>query len=137
MRVALRRLRSALTMFRKVITLPELEDIRARARRIASAWARRANAMPSGKTPSLDRSATSPSGLKAAALLLEAVENRRGRELCRRPRGIIDSPEATLFVLDVQAFLIAAGLAQRHSPPATWISSPPRRGTSPRRCWTG
>jgi inorganic triphosphatase YgiF len=104
MRVALRRLRSALTMFRKRVVSPELEDIRARARLIASGLgpARecdvfRHNALAG---PFRDQ----PKRMKAAALLLEAVENRRV-ESYAAARRLIDSPEATLFVLDLQGLI--------------------------------
>lgn len=105
MRVALRRLRSALSIFRKRIILPELEDIRARARNIATALgparecdAFRQNALAG---PFLNQ----PNRLAAAARLLEAVESRRV-ESYASARQVIDDPATSLFVLDVHSFLV-------------------------------
>lgn len=105
LRVALRRLRSALGIFRKRIALPELEDIRTRARTIASALgpARecdvfRQNALAG---PFRDQ----PHRLAAAARLLEAVEGHRVHSYVAA-RRIIDDPATSLFVLDVQTFLL-------------------------------
>jgi len=105
LRVALRRLRSALGIFRKRIILPELEDIRARARNIASTLgparecdAFRLNALAG---PFRDQ----PDRLAAAARLLEAVESRRV-ESYAAARRVIEDPATSLFVLDVQSFLL-------------------------------
>ncbi len=105
LRVALRRMRSALGIFRKVITLPELEDIRSEARRLASALgaARECDAFRQNALngPFRDQ----PKHFKAAAILLEAAERRR-QESYVVARRTIDHHAATLFVLDVQAFLL-------------------------------
>jgi CHAD domain-containing protein len=105
LRVALRRMRSALGIFRKAITLPELEDIRAEARRIASALgpARECDAFRQNALAGPFRN--EPKRFKAAALLLEVVEERR-QESYTIARRTIDDPATTLFVLDVQAFLL-------------------------------
>jgi triphosphatase len=104
LRVALRRLRSALRIFGRRITMPELDDFRARARHIASSLgpARecdvfRQNALAG---PLRDQ----PQRLAAATRLLDAVENRR-RESYAEARRIIDDPATSLFVLDLQSFL--------------------------------
>lgn len=105
LRVALRRLRSALGIFRKRIDLPELEDIRARARDIASALgpARECDAFRQNALAGPFRD--QPSRLAAAARLLEAVESRRA-ESYAVARRVIDDPATSLFVLDVHAFLL-------------------------------
>jgi len=104
LRVALRRLRSALGVFRRTLQLPELEDIRSEARRIASALgpAResdvfRANALagPFGDGPDRQR---------GARTLLDAVETRR-HDSYVAVRRLIDDPQTSLFVLDVQSFI--------------------------------
>jgi len=105
LRVALRRLRSSLGIFRKRIGMPELDHLRARARDIASALgaarecdAFRQNALAG---PFHDQ----PKRLAAAAQLLEAVEDRRV-ESYAEARRVIDVPATTLFVLDVQSLLL-------------------------------
>ncbi len=104
LRVSLRRMRSALGIFRRVIALPELEDIRSEARRIASALgparecdAFRQNALSgpmSGQTEQI----------RGALPLLEAVAKRR-QESYAEARRVIDDPAASLFVLRVQGFV--------------------------------
>jgi inorganic triphosphatase YgiF len=104
LRVALRRMRSALGIFRRVIDLPELEDIRSEARRIASALgpardcdAFRQNALAGPLSGDGEQ-------IKGALPLLEAVAKRRkaGYEEARR---VIDEPAASLFVVKVQSFV--------------------------------
>lgn len=104
LRVALRRLRSALAMFRKRIAVPELEDIRARARHIASGLgpARECDAFRQNALAGPFRD--QPRRLAAAAQLLAAVENRR-KETYATARSIIEDPVISLFVLDVQSIL--------------------------------
>jgi triphosphatase len=105
LRVALRRMRSALGIFRKTVSLPELENIRLEAKRIASALG------PARECDAFRQNALAgpfsgqPERLKAAAGLLSAVEARR-RDSYAAARRAIDDPSATLFVLDVQAFLV-------------------------------
>lgn len=103
LRVALRRMRSALGVFRRVIKLPELEDIRQEAKRIASALgparecdAFRQNALsgPFQKNPQL---------LKGATALLEAVEARRVQNYAAA-RLLMEDAATTQFVLNVQGF---------------------------------
>lgn len=105
LRVGLRRLRSALGIFRKRIVLPELEDIRARARDIASALgpARECDAFRQNALAGPFRD--QPNRLAAAARLLEAVESRRV-ESYLAARRVIDDPATSVFVLDVQSFLL-------------------------------
>ncbi len=104
LRVALRRMRSALGIFRKVVALPELEDIRAEARRIASALgpARESDAFRANALAGPLRG--QPQRLAEAALLLDAVEARRAESYVAA-RRVIDEPATTLFVLEVQTFL--------------------------------
>ncbi|MCA3560327.1 MAG: CHAD domain-containing protein [Aestuariivirga sp.] len=105
LRVALRRLRSALGIFRKRIVLPELEDLRARARNIASALG------PARECDAFRQNALAgplhgqPKRLAAAAPLLEAVERRRVENYAAA-RRTIDDTAASLFVIDVQSFLL-------------------------------
>ena len=104
LRVALRRMRSALGIFRKVVSLPELEDIRAEARRIATAFgpARESDAFRANALAGPLRN--QPQRLEAAALLLDAVEARRAESYVAA-RRVLEDPATTLFVLDVQTFL--------------------------------
>jgi triphosphatase len=104
LRVALRRMRSTLGVFKRVIRLPELEDIRQEAKRIASALgparecdAFRQNAMggPLQENPAL---------LKGATELLEAVEARRV-ESYAAARLLLEDAATTQFVLAVQGFI--------------------------------
>lgn len=104
LRVALRRMRSALGVFRRVIKLPELEDIRQEAKRIASALgparecdAFRQNALggPFQKNSQL---------LKGATALLEAVEARRVQSYAAA-RLLMEDAATTQFVLAVQGFI--------------------------------
>ncbi|MCA3556516.1 CYTH and CHAD domain-containing protein [Aestuariivirga sp.] len=105
LRVALRRLRSALGIFRRRIVLPELKDIRARARDIASALG------PARECDAFRQNALAgplhgqPGRLAAAAPLLEAVERRRV-ESYAAARRTIDDAATSLFVIDVQTFLL-------------------------------
>lgn len=104
LRVALRRMRSVLGVFRKTIALPTLEDIRAEARRIASALgpARESDAFSQNAMAGPFRK--QPERLRAAGPLLDAVEARRA-ESYAAARRVIEAPATTLFVLDVQTFL--------------------------------
>jgi inorganic triphosphatase YgiF len=104
LRVALRRMRSALGVFRRVVPLPELEDIRQEAKRIASALgparecdAFRQNALggPFQKNPQL---------LKGASALLGAVEARRA-ESYAAARRVMEDAATTQFVLAVQGLI--------------------------------
>lgn len=105
LRVALRRLRSALGIFRKRIVMPELEDIRARARHVASALG------PARECDAFRQNALSgpfrdqPQRLAAAAPLLAAVEGRR-QDSYAAARRLINDPSASQFVLDVQSYLV-------------------------------
>ena len=105
LRVALRRMRSAMGIFRKTITLPELEDIRSEARRIASALgpARECDAFRQNALSGPFRNQSKR--FTAAATLIEIVEIRR-QEAYQSARRTIEDPATTLFVLDVQSFLL-------------------------------
>jgi len=105
LRVALRRLRSALGIFRKRIAMPELEDIRARARNIASTLgpARECDAFRQNALAGPFRD--QPKRFAAATQLLDAVERHR-QESYVAARRVIDDPATSLFVLDVQSFLV-------------------------------
>ena len=104
LRVALRRLRGALGIFRRRIVLPELDDIRGRARNIASALgpARECDVFRYNALAGPFRN--QPNRLAAAARLLEAVEARRV-ESYTKARRVIDEPATSLFVLDIQSLL--------------------------------
>ncbi len=104
LRVALRRMRSALGIFRRAIKLPELDDIRDEAKRIATALgpARecdvfRQNAL---QGPFLGR----PDRFNGAEQLLHAVEVRR-HEAYTRARLLLEERATALFVLKVQSFV--------------------------------
>lgn len=104
LRVALRRMRSALGVFRRAVKLPELENIRAEARRIASALgpARECDAFRQNALAGPFRNR--PEQLKGAVQLLEAVESGRQQSYAAA-RQLLDDPATSLFVLDVQDFL--------------------------------
>ena len=104
LRVALRRMRAALGMFRQAISLRELEDIRAEARRIASLLG------PARECDAFRQNALSGplrgrrEALTGSVQLLAAVEDRR-QDTYDAARRLIDHPSASLFVLDIQDFL--------------------------------
>ena len=103
MRVALRRMRSGLAMFRKVLPSAEIDELRGEAKRIASALGAarecdvfRENA-EAGPLASPDR----PQGCTE---LLSAIEARRV-EAYSDARRLIEDSATSLFVLKVQGFL--------------------------------
>jgi len=104
LRVALRRMRSALGIFRRAIKLPELDDIREEAKRIATALgpARecdvfRQNAL---QGPFLGR----PDQFDGAEQLLQAVELRR-QDAYAKARLLLEERATALFVLKMQSFV--------------------------------
>jgi CHAD domain-containing protein len=104
LRVALRRMRSALGVFRRVIKLPELEDIRKEAKRIASALG------PARECDAFRQNALggpmqkNPQSLKGATALLQAVEARRVKSYASA-RQLMEDAATTQFVLAVQSFI--------------------------------
>lgn len=105
LRVALRRMRSAIGVFRKVLPLPLLDDLRAEARRIASALgparecdAFRQNALAGAFRAEAER-------VQGVPQLMEAVEARRQHSYAAA-RALMEDPLTTLFVLDVQDLLL-------------------------------
>jgi inorganic triphosphatase YgiF len=107
MRVALRRLRAALAMFKRAIPCPEFEQFRARAKALATAFgpARDCDALrdlvENGPMPHFPDSA----GFRA---LLDALEQRR-LEAYAEARKLIESAEPTLFVLDLGGLVARRG----------------------------
>ena len=114
LRVALRRLRSALKMVKRVVPNPVLEDLRFEAGRIAAALgpARELDVFieASSEGPLLyqDR----PPGCTG---LLRVATDRRA-EAYRAARDLIDDPATTLFVLRMQGLIARHGW--RHGLPA-------------------
>jgi len=107
MRVALRRLRAALAMFKRVIPCPEFELFRAEARDLATTMgtARDCDALrelvEEGPRAHLgDKRNFTP--------LMEALEARRV-EGYRQVRALLESPPATGFVMRVSAFVERRG----------------------------
>ena len=107
MRVALRRLRAALAMFKRVIPCAEFELFRAEARDLASAMgpARDCDALrelvEGGPLAHLgDKRNFAP--------LLEALEARR-LEAYKDVRALLESPQPTSFVMRVSAFVERRG----------------------------
>lgn len=104
LRVALRRMRSALGLFKRAVPLPELEDIRQEAKRIASALG------PARECDAFRQNAlggpfqTNPSLIKGSAALLEAVEARRAQSYAAA-RVLMEDVATTQFVLAVQGFI--------------------------------
>ena len=107
MRVALRRMRSALGLFRPAVAAEEggraLEVLRATAKRIASALgpAREYDVFLDMSSEGPLRSPDCPGGGEA---LLAAVRERQAAAYSAA-RQLIDSAEATRFIFDVQAFI--------------------------------
>lgn len=119
MRVALRRMRSGLAMFRKVLPSAEIDELRGEAKRIASALgaARECDVFQenaeSGPLASLERT-------EGVTELLSAIEARRV-EAYRNARSLIEASATSLFVLKVQGFL--ARRAWRGSLPSADLAS--------------
>ncbi len=103
MRVALRRMRSGLAMFKRVLPCPELNVLRAEARRIASALgpARECDVFRQSaeKGPLLH-----PDRPASCGNLLAEIEERRIAAY-KDARALIDNPATSIFVLQVQRFL--------------------------------
>lgn len=103
MRIALRRLRAALTLFRRRLPGAELEALRGEARRIAAALA------PARDCDVFHASAIAgplahPDRPPDCEKLLAAVADRRSAAY-RDARLLLDEPGTTRFVLKVQSFL--------------------------------
>jgi CHAD domain-containing protein len=102
-RVALRRLRAALKMFKRAIACPQFDAIQHQARQIASAFgpARECDAF-------LEAVVTGPlahaSRSEGTARLLASVEERRAVAY-RSVRAVMEDPDTTRFVLNVYSFL--------------------------------
>jgi inorganic triphosphatase YgiF len=107
MRVALRRLRAALAMFKRALPCAEFDFFRAEAKRIASALgpARECDAFRN----LVEDGPISHLGAKANfEPLLRGLEQRR-QDAYREARALIDAPETTIFVVRLQAFLARRG----------------------------
>lgn len=103
MRVALRRMRSALGMFRRSLICPEFDTLRAEAKRIATALgpARECDAflVAAQQGPLMY-----PAHPASCQTLLLALEKRR-KEALDGARALINHQDSTLFVLKVQSLL--------------------------------
>jgi triphosphatase len=106
MRVALRRLRAALGMFKRVVPCAEFESFRARAKALADALAPARDCdvlrelVETGPRPHFPEGAFQP--------LLDVLEQRR-LEAYGRARRMIENAEPTLFALDLGAFVARRG----------------------------
>ena len=102
-RVALRRLRSGLLLFKWVLPLGEFDDLRQEARRIAAVLgpAREWDVVRAvvGQIPLLREDCPA-----ACGALLAALEDRRSAAY-KNARAVIESSDTTVFVLKVQSFL--------------------------------
>ena len=107
MRVALRRLRAALAMFKRAIPCAEFEQFRARAKALANAFgpARDCDALrelvENGPMPHFSDSA-------GFTPLLDALERRR-LDAYAQARDLIESAEPTLFALDLGGLVARRG----------------------------
>ncbi len=103
MRVALRRMRSGLAMFKRALPCPEFEALRIEAKRIATALgpARECDAFRQAAEQGPLLCADRPDGCE---LLLTALESQRMGALAGA-RVLIEERETTLFVLKAQSFL--------------------------------
>lgn len=107
MRVALRRLRAALAMFKRALHCVEFDAFRAEAKRIASALgpARECDAF----RDLVEDGPMSHFSAKADfAPLLRALDERRD-DAYVDARALIDAPQTTVFVVRMQAFLARRG----------------------------
>ncbi len=105
LRVALRRLRSALRMFAGVLPQPACENLREDAKRIASGLG------PARDCDAFRASIEQGPGAEhreQCADLLGTLEERR-QSAYGQARALIEDKAATLFVLKVQSFLVARG----------------------------
>ncbi|MBB4198473.1 inorganic triphosphatase YgiF [Rhodoblastus sphagnicola] len=107
MRVALRRLRAALAMFKRVIPCVDFERFRARAKDLACAFgpARDCDALRDLVENGPLRHFPDGGGF---APLFDALEERR-RDAYAQARGLIESAEPTLFALDLGVFVARRG----------------------------
>ena len=103
MRVALRRMRSALAMFKRVLPSPEIEDLRSGAKQIASALgeARECDVFQHNAEEGPLQGSSRPRG---SDMLLAAIDARR-KSAYEAVRKLIAEPATTLFALRVQSFL--------------------------------
>jgi inorganic triphosphatase YgiF len=106
MRVALRRLRAALAMFKRAVPCPEFEAFRERAKTLATAFGAPRDCDVLRELVENGPSDKFPNG--AFAPLYAALELRRA-EAYARARGLIESPEPTLFALDLGGFVARRG----------------------------
>jgi inorganic triphosphatase YgiF len=107
MRVALRRLRAVLAMFKRALHCAEFDDFRAEAKRIASALgpARECDVF----RDMVQDGPMSHFNAKANfAPLLRALEERRD-DAYGDARALIDAPQTTVFVVKMHAFLARRG----------------------------
>lgn len=107
LRVAMRRMRSALGIFRRAAPCAEFEVFREEAKRIASALgpARESDAFCA-------LVAAGPRKVVKDATAFEAVDElveRRRLDLYREARGFINSAQVSIFALTVQAFVTRRG----------------------------
>ena len=103
MRVALRRMRSALAMFKRVLPYPGFDALREQAQRLASALgsARECDVFLEDVR---NGAFASPERPKAYEVLLAAAEDRRQVGYIQA-RSLLEAKETTLFVLEVQRLL--------------------------------
>lgn len=103
MRVALRRMRSGLAMFKRVLPCPEFDSLRTEAKRIATALG------PARECDAFRQAAEQgpllcPERPDSCALLLTALESKRMGALVGA-HALIEERGTTLFVLKAQSFL--------------------------------
>lgn len=115
LRVALRRMRSALGAFRKVAESPELETIRQDAKRIASSLglARECDVFRENAMQGPLRQ--NPAAVRGAVPLLEMVESQR-KQAYAEARRILEETDTSLFVLKVQRFITDRAWQSASSP---------------------
>lgn len=126
MRVALRRMRSGLKVFKRLLANPELEGLRSEARRLATALgdARECDVFrENAELGPLDGS----DGPQGRDSLLQAVRDRR-RISYDAARKAIGAPEATAFVLAVQGYLVRRDWRKSLSEEALSMLSQPAEG---------
>jgi triphosphatase len=103
MRVALRRMRSGLAMFKRALPCPEFEELRADAKRIASALGpvREWDALRQTAEQGAFKDPNRPDG---NVVLISALEKRRFGALAGA-RAVVEARDTTLFVLKAQSLL--------------------------------
>jgi inorganic triphosphatase YgiF len=122
LRVALRRMRSALGMFNRVRPCAEFDAFRAEAKRIATALgpARECDAFRDLLSAGPSRAIADPSVFAGIDIAL----SKRRQALYAEARQLINAKETTVFALQLQAFLTRRGWRSATGEPLAGLMAP-------------